>query len=137
MLFRSYAEVNKVARCTDVRITPGGCSWLHAAIQIEPTGPEDARRAIEAAFRGHSSLKHVVIVDTDVDIHNPGEIEWAIATRFQADRGLIVLEDQPSSSLDPSARQVPGGKTRSSKMGLDATVPWSAPREGYVRVHYT
>jgi 2,5-furandicarboxylate decarboxylase 1 len=132
-----YAEVNKVARCTDVRITPGGCSWLHAAIQIEPTGPEDARRAIEAAFRGHSSLKHVVIVDTDVDIHTPGEIEWAIATRFQADRGLIVLEDQPSSSLDPSARQVPGGKTRSSKMGLDATVPWGAPREGYVRVHYT
>jgi 2,5-furandicarboxylate decarboxylase 1 len=132
-----YAEVNKVARCTDVRITPGGCSWLHAAIQIEPTGPEDAHRAIEAAFRGHSSLKHVVIVDTDVDIHNPSEIEWAIATRFQADRDLMLLEDQPSSSLDPSARQVQGGKTRSAKMGLDATVPWGAPREGYVRVHYT
>jgi 2,5-furandicarboxylate decarboxylase 1 len=132
-----YAEVNQVTRCTDVRITPGGCSWLHAAIQIEPTGPEDARHAIEAAFRGHSSLKHVVIVDTDVDIHNPSEIEWAIATRFQADRGLVVLEDQPSSSLDPSARQVPGGKTRTAKMGLDATVPWGTSREGYVRVHYT
>ena len=132
-----YAEVNKVTDCTDVRITPGGCSWLHAAIQIEPNGPEDARRAIEAAFRGHSSLKHVVVVNTDVDIHNPSEIEWAIATRFQADQDLIVLEDQPSSSLDPSARQIPGGKTRTAKMGLDATVPWGAPREGYVRVHYT
>lgn len=131
-----YAEVNKVTRCTDVRITPGGCSWLHAAIQIEPQGPDDARRAIEAAFRGHSSLKHVVIVDTDVDIHNPAEVEWAIATRFQADRDLTLLKDQPSSSLDPSAHQVRGQKTRTAKMGLDATVPWGASREGYERVHY-
>jgi 3-polyprenyl-4-hydroxybenzoate decarboxylase len=54
-------------------------------------------------------------------------VEWAIATRFQADRDLVVLRDQPSSSLDPSARHLPGAKARTSKMGLDATIPWTAP----------
>ena len=131
-----FAEVSKVVTCTGVRITPGGCSWLHAVVQIEPHGPEDSHRAIEAAFRGHSSLKHVVVVDTDVDLHNPADVEWAIATRFQADRDLVVLADQPSSSLDPSARQIPGQKTRTAKMGLDATIPWGVPRQGYLRVRY-
>lgn len=119
-----FAEVSKVAECLDVLITPGGTSWLHAVVQIRKRQEDDGRRAIEAAFRGHGSLKHVVVVDEDVDIHNPAEVEWAIATRFQAGRDLIVLADQPGSSLDPSARHVPGQKTRTDKMGLDATVPW-------------
>ena len=131
-----YAEVSKVTRCTGVRITPGGCSWLHAVIQIDAQGPDDAQRAIEAAFRGHTSLKHVVVVDPDIDIDDPQDVEWAIATRFQADRDLMVFPDQPSSSLDPSARQVPGQKARTAKMGLDATIPWGEPKEGYQRISY-
>jgi UbiD family decarboxylase len=131
-----YAAVNQVARCTGVAITPGGCSWLHAVVQIDPQGPEDAHRAIEAAFRGHTSLKHVVIVDRDIDILNPADVEWAIATRFKAERDLVVLHDQPSSSLDPSARQIPGEKATTSKLGLDATIPWGEDRQGYLRVSY-
>ncbi len=131
-----FAEVNRVTRCTGISITPGGCSWLHAVVQIDPQGPDDAKRAIEAAFRGHSSCKHVVVVDTDVNLYDPHDVEWAIATRFRADRDLVILNDQPSSSLDPSARQVPGEKARTAKMGLDATIPWGASRAGYLRVHY-
>ncbi len=131
-----YAEVNRVACCTDVLITPGGTSWLHAVVQIEKQGPDDGRRAIEAAFRGHGSLKHVVAVDADVNIHDPAEVEWAIATRFQADSDLVVLRDQPGSSLDPSGVQVPGQKARTAKMGLDATVPWGVDRAGFERVRY-
>jgi 2,5-furandicarboxylate decarboxylase 1 len=131
-----FAEVNRVTRCTGVSITPGGCSWLHAVIQIVPQGPDDAKKAIEATFRGHSSCKHVVVVDTDVNLYDPYDVEWAIATRFRADRDLIILNDQPSSSLDPSARQVPGEKAWTTKMGLDATIPWGASREGYLRVRY-
>ena len=131
-----FAAVNEVVKCTGVTITPNSCSWLHAVVQIEKTGPEDGARAIEAAFRGHKSLKHVVIVDRDVDIYNLADVEWAIATRFQADRDLVVLSDQPSSSLDPSARQIPGQKTRTAKMGLDATIPWGEDHEGYIRVSY-
>ncbi len=54
-----YAEVNKVARCLNVHITPGGASWLHAVVQIAKQSPDDGKRAIAAAFRGHGSLKHV------------------------------------------------------------------------------
>jgi UbiD family decarboxylase len=122
-----FAEVNKVTRCRNVHITPGGASWLHAVIQIAKRAPDDGRRAIDAAFRGHGSLKHVVIVDEDVDPFDPHDVEWAIATRFQADRGLVVLTDQPSSSLDPSAHHVPGQKSRTAKLGLDATIHWDTP----------
>ncbi len=122
-----WEEVSKVCKCRAVRITPGGCSWLHAVVQIHKRAPEDGRRAAEAAFRGHGSLKHVVVVDEDVDPDDPYDVEWAIATRFQAARDLLVWEDEPGSSLDPSARHTPGQKSRTSKMALDATVPWDTP----------
>src|SRR5690606_28136553 len=83
-----FAEVNKVARCTGAVMTPGGASWLHAIVQIDKQAEDDGPRAIEAAFRGHGSLKHVCVVDTDVDIYDPAQVEWAVATRFQADRDL-------------------------------------------------
>jgi UbiD family decarboxylase len=131
-----FAAVNEVCRCTGVYITPGGMSWLHAVVQIEKRDREDGRRAIHAAFEGHTSLKHVVIVDTDVNLYDSAEVEWAIATRFQADQDLVVLVDQPSSSLDPSASQAPGRKARTAKMGLDATAPLGPARRGYERVSY-
>ncbi|MDY7041830.1 MAG: UbiD family decarboxylase [Chloroflexota bacterium] len=122
-----YAAVNEVCDCRNVCLTAGGMYWLHAVVQIVKRHPDDGRRAIEAAFRGHTSLKHVVVVDEDVDLFDPAAVEWAIATRFQASRDLVVLEKQPSSSLDPSATHVPGQKARTSKLGLDATIPWVAP----------
>ena len=137
--------VAAVAACRAAHITPGGMSWLHAVVQIAKRAPDDGRRAIEAAFRGHGSLKHVVVVDDDVDPYDPAAVEWAIATRFQADRDLIVFENQPSSSLDPSAQLAPGQKARSAKMGLDATIPWldragrplsQAERDGFRKVTY-
>lgn len=131
-----FAEVNKVARCTGVSITPGGASWLHAVVQIEKQGPDDGAQAIAAAFRGHGSLKHVWVVDTDIDIFDPQEVEWAVATRFQADKDLHIFENQPGSSLDPSAAHVPGEKSRTAKMGLDCTIPWGADRSKFLKGMY-
>ncbi len=131
-----FAAVNEVCRCVGVYITPGGASWLHAVVQVEKQHDGDGQKAIEAAFRGHSSLKHVVIVDTDIDIYDSADVEWAIATRFQADRDLHIFTDQPSSSLDPSATQRPGRKARTAKMGLDATAPLGAVRRSYEKVEY-
>jgi UbiD family decarboxylase len=145
-----FQAVSKVANCLNVSITPGGMSWLHAVVQIAKQGPDDGRRAIEAAFQGHRSLKHVVVVDEDVDPYDSAQVEWALATRFQADRDLVVLPDQPSSSLDPSAKLMPAGKSvpagaRTAKMGLDATVPWidhagqpldADERQAYRKVSY-
>lgn len=122
-----YAAVARVCQARNVSITPGGTSWLHAVVQIEKQHADDGRLAAEAAFQGHGSLKHVVVVDDDVDLYDIEDVEWAIATRFQADRDLMVWEGQPSSSLDPSATHVPGQKSRSAKMGLDATIPWDQP----------
>src|SRR4030042_1818093 len=99
-----FQAVSQVTDCRAVSITPGGMSWLHAVVQIDKRAAEDGRRAIEAAFRGHGSLKHVVVVDDDVGPFDPAAVEWAIATRFPADRDLVVLPDQPSSSLDPPAK---------------------------------
>jgi UbiD family decarboxylase len=124
-IFQAVAEE---VDCRNVSITPGGMSWLHAVVQIRAREAGDARRSIEAAFRGHGSLKHVVVVDEDVDPFDPAAVEWAVATRFQADRDLFLFPDQASSSLDPSAKLVPGQKARSAKMGLDATIPWTDAR---------
>ena len=76
----------------------------------------------------------MIIVDDDIDPHSDRVVEWAMATRFQADRGIVVFEDQPSSSLDPSARHQPGKKALGAKLGIDAT----APRKGeeFRRVAY-
>jgi UbiD family decarboxylase len=122
-----YEEVGKVCDCINVLLTPGGASWLHGVVQIRKRNADDGKRAIEAALRGHASLKHVLVVDEDIDIYDSAELEWAVATRFQADRDFAVFSDQPSSSLDPSALHVPGQKSRTAKMGLDATIPWLRP----------
>lgn len=83
-----YSQINKVVSCKNVVLTPGGCCWFHAAIQICKKNPDDGMKALKAAFEGHKSLKHAVVVDEDIDIYNSQEIEWAIATRFQADREI-------------------------------------------------
>ncbi len=115
-----FREVSKVCECRDVLITPGGCSWLHAIVSIKKKGSEDGKKAIEAAFKGHKSLKHVWVVDDDIDIHNPHEIEWAMATRFQGDKNMIVKKEK-GSSLDPSSDI----ETRmTAKAGFDLTIPW-------------
>lgn len=121
-----FAEVDRVAHCTGVNITPGGASWLHAVVQIDRQNEDDGRKAIEAAFRGHGSLKHVWVVDQDIDIYDPAEVEWAMATRFQGDRDMMVFPDSPGSSLDPSGVHVPGEKSRTTKIGFDCTIPWGA-----------
>lgn len=131
-----YDQVSKVTTCKNVLVTMGGGSWLHAIVQIKKNHPDEPKKAIEAAFKGHGSLKHVVIVDEDVDIYNPTALEWAIATRFQADDDLVVKTDQPGSSLDPSGKHDAGKKTLTSKIGIDATIPPNVDKSKYEIVRY-
>jgi 2,5-furandicarboxylate decarboxylase 1 len=131
-----FNEVNKVCECRDVYITPGGCSWLHAVVQIKKKNPDDGKKAISAAFEGHKSLKHCVIVDDDIDIYNPHDVEWAIATRFQADKNVVILPNQRGSSLDPSGDLTEGKKARTCKMGLDATIPFGKTDKPFAKERY-
>ena len=131
-----YSEVNKVCQCKDVYITPGGCSWLHAVVQIKKQNADDGKKAIAATFEGHKSLKHCVIVDEDINIYDPHDVEWAIATRFQAGKNAIILSNQPGSSLDPSGDLTEGKKATTAKAGLDATAPLVSTGKGFKKVDY-
>lgn len=111
-----YRAVSKVAKVRNVILTEGGCWYFHAVVQIEKETEADAKRAIEAAFQAHGSLKHVVIVDTDIDIYDPRDVEFAIATRAKGDEDIVLYPNVRGSTLDP--RSVDGITT---KVGVDAT----------------
>jgi len=131
-----YDEVSKVCDCKNVLITIGGGSWLHGIVQIRKKSPDEGKKAIEAAFNGHKSMKHVIIIDDDVDIYNGTAVEWAIATRFQGDKDLVIKPDQPGSSLDPSGKHEKGKKTMTCKVGVDATIPTGVDKKKYEVVKY-
>jgi UbiD family decarboxylase len=126
-----FQKVNEGVKCLDVNVNPGGCSWLHAIVQIDKQAEDDGLKAIQAAFAGHRSCKHVFVVDKDIDIYNPLEVEWAMATRFQGDRDMVVLDREPGSSLDPSAE--PDTKM-TTKIGFDLTKPLESA--GYDRAPF-
>lgn len=111
-----YRAVSKVARVKDVLLTEGGCCYFHAVVQIEKETEEDARRAIDATMQAHGSLKHVLIVDTDIDIHDPLDLEYAIATRMRGDEDIVLYPNVRGSTLDPRSQE---GMT--TKVGVDAT----------------
>jgi len=116
-----FNKVNATGvKCLDVNISPGGSSWLHAIVQIDKKTEEDGKKAIEGTFVGHTSCKHVFIVDKDINIYDPLSVEWALATRFQGDIRMVIKDKEPGSSLDPSAE--PGTKM-TTKIGFDLTKP--------------
>jgi len=115
------AVARAVPHVKAVRLTEGGCAWLHGVVSIRKQHQGDAKNAIMAAFGAHTSMKQVTIVDEDIDVYDDRDVEWAVATRFQADRGLVVLHGVRGSSIDPSAHD---GFT--SKVGIDATKPLGA-----------
>jgi 2,5-furandicarboxylate decarboxylase 1 len=123
-LQRSFPSVR------DVRLTRGGTCRYHLAVKIEKTSAGEAKNIIMGAFGGHYDLKQVVVVDMDVDIDDPNEIEWAIATRFQADRDLVVVSGAQGSKLDPSSAD-----GVSAKMGMDATKPLATEPMEFKRIH--
>ena len=89
-----------------------------AVVQIEKNADDDGRKIITDLFNVLTRAKGIIVVDTDVDIQDPYDVEWAVFTRFQVDRDLLTITGAPSSALDPSAE---GGLT--SKWGVDATKP--------------
>jgi 2,5-furandicarboxylate decarboxylase 1 len=122
-LKRSFPNVR------DVYLAPGGACRYHLYVQMRKRQEGEAKNVMLGAFAGHYDVKHVVVVDEDVDIHNPTEVEWAVATRFQADRDLVIVPESQGSKLDPSTRSGVG-----AKMGLDATKPLDAAEMRFKRI---
>ncbi len=111
-----------------VSMTNGGCNWLHAVVQIKKKSDSDPKKIIKKTFESHRSLKQVTIVDEDIDPNSADAVEYAMATRFQADKDLIILSKVRGSSLDPSSDQK---KLQTAKMGIDATRSFSKRPEGF------
>ena len=75
-------------------------------------------------------MKNVFVVDDDVDIYNPDDVDWALATRFQGDKDVTIKAGEKGSSLDPSSNL----ETReTTKVGFDLTVPLEKNKEDFVR----
>ncbi len=91
---------------------------MHAVLQVKKSTQGDAKNAIMAAFAAHTSLKHVVVVDEDINPFDPEEVEFAIATRVRGDRDILVVTGTRGSSLDPT--RLPDGTN--VKVGVDATM---------------
>jgi len=111
-----------------VSMTNGGCNWLHAVVQIKKKSESDVKKIIKKTFQSHRSLKQVTVVDDDIDPNSAEAVEYAMATRFQADKDLIILTKVRGSSLDPSSDQK---NLQTAKMGLDATKSISKRPEGF------
>ena len=124
IMFKTVQQA--VPRTHNVRLTEGGCCWLNGVVSITKNKEGDGMNAIMAAFTGHPSLKHVIVVDEDIDIFDDRQVEWAVATRFQADR-MLRIPGAAGSSLDPSAE----GTTW--KMGIDATIPLKMNRKLFTK----
>ncbi len=116
----------------DVHLPVGGVGRYHLYVKIRKTHEGQPKNIICAAFGAHYDIKQVIVVDEDVEVHDPQQVEWAVATRFQADRDLVVILGAHGSVLDPSTTVgfdmahgaiPPHQAGLSAKMGLDATRP--------------
>jgi UbiD family decarboxylase len=111
-----------------VNMTFGGCGWLHCVVSVEKFRDGDAKNVLMAIFAANPSIKHAVVVDSDIDAYDMNEVEWAIATRFRGDRGILLVSNVRVSSLDPVADQE---LELGCKTGIDATRPFSKPKEKF------
>jgi 2,5-furandicarboxylate decarboxylase 1 len=102
-----------------VHVTPSGCGKFHAVVCIRKEHEGDGKDAILAGLYSVRDIKLVTVVDEDVDPYNPREVEWALATRFQADKDLVVISGAKGNELDPSCPQL----ALTAKMGMDSTKP--------------
>ncbi|WGI17017.1 UbiD family decarboxylase [Methanonatronarchaeum sp. AMET-Sl] len=110
-------EVAKHCKALNAVLSQGGSCYLHGVVQIQKENKNDGIKAIEAAMNAHSSMKHCIVVDEDIDIYNPTDIEHAIATRVKGDEDIYLYPDVRGSTLDP--RGQPDGTV--CKTGVDAT----------------
>ncbi len=119
---------NVVPSTKTVHLTDGGSNWLDAVIQIKKRLEGEPKNALLAAFAAHPSLKMAIVVDDDIDPTSPVSVEYAMSTRCQADKGLLIITNAKGSSLDPSSDQE---NLLTTKVGIDATATLIKPRERF------
>jgi 2,5-furandicarboxylate decarboxylase 1 len=119
---------NTVPTTKSVYLTDGGSNWLNAVIQIKKRLEGEPKNAILTAFSAHPSLKIAIVVDDDINPEDPVEVEYAVSTRTQADKDIIIITNTKGSSLDPSSDQI---NLLTTKLGIDATVSLLKDKERF------
>lgn len=119
-LYRAVKEVAPEVK--DVYLTPGGCGRYHAVVSLRKRFEGEPKLILSVVLSHRIGVKHAIVVDEDIDIYDPHEVEWAMATRFQFDRDSFFLNDTPIH-LDPSSAFKRKTGLLTSKLGMDATVP--------------
>jgi 2,5-furandicarboxylate decarboxylase 1 len=117
----------------DVELTPGGLYRFHLIVQVAKRRPQDdgmQRNAMLAAFAALKDLDQVLVVDDDIDLRDPVDVEWALATRFEASRDLLPI---PGARGHEYVRVSDRGMR--TKLGIDATVPF-AEQERFARAPF-
>jgi 2,5-furandicarboxylate decarboxylase 1 len=117
VLFRYVKAV--IPGLRDVHITPGGCGKFLAVLALDKRHDGDAKNAILCAFGAIRDIKIVMAVDPDIDITNPKEIQFALATRVQGDRDILMIPGAKGNELDP----IQDVYDYITKIGIDATKP--------------
>ena len=119
----------------DINVTLGGCAFWHAVISIKKQAGE-GKNALLAAL-SVMDLKHVVVVDDDIDVLNPTDVEWAIATRVQADRDVMIVSNARGKPLGPEPAPVPMGQVpTTAKSASTPPSPKACRKERYERIAY-
>ena len=120
--------MKKFPQTRQIVMSNGGSNWLHAVVQISKTKTTNVKKIIKQVFESHRSLKMVTVVDDDIDPSSAEQVEYAMATRFQADKDLVLIKNVRGSSLDPSSDQK---NLKTAKLGIDATRPLNRRKEGF------
>jgi 2,5-furandicarboxylate decarboxylase 1 len=108
-----------------VNMTRGGRGWLHCVVSFDKFNDGDGKNVLMAIFAANPSIKHAIVVDSDIDAYDMEDVEWALATRFRGDTDLLIIPNVRVSSLDPTSDQERG---TGCKVGFDATRPLSKPK---------
>jgi UbiD family decarboxylase len=103
-----------------VYVTASCGGMYNARLSLRQRVPGEARNAIAAVFGSSADVKHVFVVDPDIDIFSHEQMDWALATRFQADKDLVIARNFRAVPLDPSLQ----GERAGAKAGFDLTVPF-------------
>lgn len=123
-------------RVRNVYCHPAGGGKYLAILQFRKAEPRDEgrqRQAALVAFAAFPELKHVILVDDDVDLFQTDEVLWAMTTRYQGDASTVFIPGVRCHPLDPSQSPAFSPSIRaegiSCKTIFDCTVPWAMKEE--------
>ena len=126
----------KIPQLKAVYLDHGGCGFYGAVVQVDKNQAGIGKEAIKETFKAFEPLQRVVAVDIDVNLYDSNDVNWAVITRFNPDRDLLIWPNQVGHILNPMVQINPDGKGGTvTKMGIDATAPHPG-KAGFRRVSF-